>query len=172
MFERFTEDARRTVVAAQEEARRLHAGRIGTEHLLLGLLDQDTPTTAVLTRHGLSRDAVAAEVAERTGDLDAGALQTLGIDLDAVRERAEAAFGPGALDRGSPARTGHLPLTPRAKKVLELSLRETVAMRQRTITDGHIALGLIREGQGLAMAVLADRVDPEQLRADLRSALG
>jgi ATP-dependent Clp protease ATP-binding subunit ClpA len=174
MFERFTSQARETVVQAQAEARRLHAGRVGTEHLLLALLGQDTPTAAVLTRNGLDRDRVTAAVAVLTDDLDADALGTLGIDLDAVRERVEAAFGPGALDRrtGSRAPGGHVPFSPRAKKVLELSLRETVAMRQRTITDGHIALGLIREGQGLAMRVVADRgIDGDRLAGEIRTAL-
>lgn len=174
MFERFTHEARETVVQARVEARRLHSDRIGTEHLLLALLAQETPTTAVLARHGLDRESVTAAVAAGSDDdLDADALGTLGIDLDAVRERVEAAFGPGALDRrrGGPA-DGYLPFAPRAKKVLELSLRETLAMKQKSISDGHIALGLIREGQGLAMKVVADRgIDGERLAAEIRRAL-
>src|SRR5689334_21646364 len=100
MFEQFTDPARQTVVLAQDEARRLHHHYIGTEHLLLGLLDQDTPTTAVLSRHGLMREGTVAAVLAFTGEeaLDAAALGTVGIDLDAVRERVEATFGPGALD--------------------------------------------------------------------------
>jgi ATP-dependent Clp protease ATP-binding subunit ClpA len=176
MFERFTIEARQTVVGAQHEARLLHHGRIGTEHLLLALLAQPTPSGAVLARHGLSRaevsEAVVAYVG--TGDLDAEALTALGIDLDAVRSSVEASFGPGALDRpsGSKAAPGHIPFTPRAKKVLELSLREAIAMKSRSIADGHIALGLLREGEGLAMKVLADRgVDTVGLRRDLTAAL-
>jgi ATP-dependent Clp protease ATP-binding subunit ClpA len=176
MFERFTLDARLVVVEAQEEATRLHHGRIGTEHLLLALLRRSTPTAAVLARHGLTREGVASSVVGYvgSGDLDAAALTTLGIDLDAVRSSVEAAFGPGALDaagaRSGPA--GHLPFTPRAKKVLELSLREAIVLKQKAIGDGHIALGLIREGDGLAMKVLADLgVDAEALRRDLRTAL-
>jgi ATP-dependent Clp protease ATP-binding subunit ClpA len=176
MFERFTTEARQVVVGAQSEARTLHSGRIGTEHLLLSLLAQPTPSATVLTRHGLTRDAVAAAVVGYvgTGDLDAEALTALGIDLDAVRSSVEASFGPGALDRpaGSKGPTGHIPLTPRAKKVLELSLREAIAMKSRSIADGHIALGLLREGEGLAMKVLADRgVDPVELRRDLTTIL-
>ena len=177
MFERFTADARQAVVDAQEEAARLHHGQIGTEHLLLALLRiTGTPTAAVLARHGLAHDAVAVSVVAhvRSGDLDADALTTLGIDLDAVRATVEASFGPGALDaprRGSVSR-GHLPFSRRAKKVLELSLREALALSARSISDGHIALGLLRDGEGLAMKVLADLgVDTEALRADLRSAL-
>jgi ATP-dependent Clp protease ATP-binding subunit ClpA len=175
MFERFTSDARQTVVGAQIEARRLHDGRIGTQHLLLALLTQDTPTTAVLARHGLTHDAVAETIRGYGGDdLDADALTTLGIDLDAVRERVEATFGPGALDgtgrRDEPP--GHIPFSPRAKKVLELALREAIAGRSKSIRDGHIALGLLREGEGLAMKALHDRgVDPAALRRDLSAAL-
>src|SRR5919202_4709569 len=86
MLERFTSEARATVVGAQQEARRLGAERIGTEYLLLGLLEQDGPAAAVLTGHGLTRDAVAAAIVAHTGgdELDAEALGTLGIDLDAV----------------------------------------------------------------------------------------
>jgi ATP-dependent Clp protease ATP-binding subunit ClpA len=177
MFERFTQDARRVVVEAQEDALRLHHGWIGTEHLLLGLLRRSSPTAAVLARHGLTRDAVTASIVGYvgSGDLDAEALTTLGIDLDAVRTSVEATFGPGALDappgpRSGPA--GHIPFTPRAKKVLELALREAIALEQKEIADGHIALGLIRDGEGLAMKVLADLgVDIQALRRDLRDAL-
>ncbi len=153
MFERFRREARETVVQAQSEARRLHSERIGTQHPLLALLAQDTPTAAVLVRNGLSRDSVTAAVTGSTDARDADALGTPGIDLDVVRERVESASGP-------------------AKKVLELSLRETLAMRQKTITDGHIALGVIREGQGLAMRVLADRgIDGERLAGEIKLAL-
>ncbi len=176
MFERFTIEARQTVVGAQDEARRLRSGRIGTEHLLLALLNQPTPSTAVLTRHGLTRESVTEAVRSYVGDggLDAAALTTLGIDLDVVRNSVEASFGPGALDRPASATgpVGHIPFTPRAKKVLELALREAIAMKSRSIADGHIALGLLREGEGLAMKVLADRgVDPVELRHDLTAAL-
>ena len=173
MFERFTPEAREVVVLAQEEARTLRHDHIGTEHLLLALLRLDTATTAVLRRHGLDHDEVAEAVAAHLGgeDLDAEALRTLGIDLDTVRDVAEATFGPGALDarrrgkrRGVP---GHIPFTAGAKKVLQLSLREALAMRSRSISDGHIALGLLRGG-GTALALLREcGVDPAALRADL-----
>jgi ATP-dependent Clp protease ATP-binding subunit ClpA len=175
MFERFTQEARQVVTGAQVEARELHSGRIGTEHLLLALLAQaDTTSAAVLARHGLTHDSVAESVRGYVGgdDLDADALTALGIDLDAVRSTVEATFGPGALDTGRPASRGHIPFTPRAKKVLELSLREAIALKQKTITDGHIALGLLREGEGLAMKVLADLgVDTVALRRDVRTVL-
>ena len=177
MFERFTEEARQVVVRAQEEARRLHSHHIGTEHLLLGLLDQDSPTAAVLVRHGLTREPTVAAIRAFTGaeGLDAAARGTVGIDLDAVRDSVEAAFGPGALDSPGGARgpKGHLPFTPRAKKVLELSLREAIAGKSRSIADGHIALGLLREGEGLAMKVVHDRgIDAGALREEIRTALG
>ena len=179
MFERFTHSARQVVVDAQDEARRLHHGRIGTEHLLLALLAQHGNTSAeVLTRHGLTHDAVVGSIRSYigNGDLDAEALTSLGIDLDAVRTTVEATFGPGALDvpvsRGGRGVGGHIPFSPRAKKVLELSLREALALKQKTISDGHITLGLLREGEGLAMKVLADLgVDPVALARDVRAAL-
>jgi ATP-dependent Clp protease ATP-binding subunit ClpA len=180
MFERFTDDARQTVVRAQDEARRLHHGWIGTEHLLLGLLDlPGSPTAAVLIAHGLSRESVSEAVVAYVGseDLDEAALTTLGIDLAAVRSSAEAAFGPGALrpiGSAKPGRTqsGHIPFTGRAKKVLELSLREALALKSKTIADGHIALGLLREGDGLAMRVIADRgIDTATLREEIQTAL-
>ena len=178
MFERFTNEARQTVVQAQAEAAALRHPRVGTEHLLLGLVGQEaTPTSAVLTRHGLTRESVLESVSTLVGDLDAEALTTLGIDLEAVRDRVEEAFGPGALD--DPARqqsataAGHVPFNARAKKVLELSLREALALKHRHIADGHIALGLLREGEGLAMKVLADRgIDPAALRREITAALG
>ena len=179
MFERFTDEARQVVVSSQDEARQLHHNFIGTEHLLLGLLDQaDSPTRAVLERHGVTRTA-AIEVLRRFGgheQLDAAALGTVGIDLDAVRNSVEASFGPGALDTPTPdkgrAVTGHIPFTRRAKKVLELSLREAVAMKSGSIADGHIALGILRDGGGVAMKMLADRgVDPVALGEEIRTAL-
>jgi len=179
MFERFTEEARNTVVLAQQEARELHAGHIGTEHLLLGLVGQGgTPVADVLDRHGLDRASTIRAIARLTGDaaLDADALGAVGIDLDAVRERVEATFGPGALDAPGPGRgraqSGHIPFTPRAKKVLELSLREAVALKSKSIGDGHILLGVLREGDGLAMKVISERgIDAATLRQEVTSAL-
>ena len=179
MFERFAQEARQVVVQAQDEARQLRHHYIGTEHLLLALLDQEgSPTAAVLARHGLTKESTVEAVRCFTdGDgLDAAALGTVGIDLDAVRDSVEAAFGPGALDAPGPGRgrepKGHIPFTNRAKKVLELSLREAIALKSGSISDGHIALGLLREGEGLAMKVLHDRgVDTTELRRDLTAAL-
>ncbi len=185
MFERFTHEARNVVIGAPVEARALRHPRIGTEHLLLSMLAQAGTAARVLGEHGIGHAAVqeAVRTLGTADDLDADALGTLGIDLDAVRDRVEEAFGPGALDERPPDRStgargpggwwsGHIPFSPRAKKVLELSLREALAMRSGSITDVHILLGLLRDGDGLAMEVLRDRgVDPGRLRRDLTAVL-
>jgi ATP-dependent Clp protease ATP-binding subunit ClpA len=124
MFERFTDRARRVVVLAQEEARMLNHNYIGTEHILLGLIHED--------------EGVAAK-----------ALTSLGIRLPAVRRQVEEIIG-----HGKQAPTGHIPFTPRAKKALELSLREALQLGQNYIGTEHILLGLIREGDGVAAQVL------------------
>ncbi|WP_420639026.1 ATP-dependent Clp protease ATP-binding subunit [Candidatus Poriferisocius sp.] len=124
MFERFTDRARRVVVLAQEEARLLHHNYIGTEHILLGLIHEG--------------EGVAAK-----------SLESLGISLEAVRNQVEEIIGQGG---SSPS--GHIPFTPRAKKVLELSLREALQLGHNYIGTEHILLGLIREGEGVAAQVL------------------
>jgi ATP-dependent Clp protease ATP-binding subunit ClpA len=177
MFERFTEDARTVVLGAQRHAVALRHGYIGTEHLLLGLLDDpDAPVARLLGRFGIGRDWVTGEVERIVGrgepDLDADALATLGIDLDAVRERVERRFGAGALSGRTRCRRGGLgrvaPFTPRAKKVLELSLREAVALGDRSIGAEHVLLGIAREGDGVAAEILRSRgVDRATVRAAL-----
>ncbi len=124
MFQRFSDRARRVVVLAQEEARMLNHNYIGTEHLLLGLIQEG--------------EGVAAK-----------ALESMGMSLEAVRSQVEEIIG-----RGSSAPTGHIPFTPRAKKVLELSLREALQLGHNYIGTEHILLGLIREGEGVAAQVL------------------
>ncbi|HEY3722835.1 MAG TPA: ATP-dependent Clp protease ATP-binding subunit [Acidimicrobiia bacterium] len=124
MFERFTDRARRVVVLAQEEARLLNHNYIGTEHILLGLIHEG--------------EGVAAK-----------ALESLGISLEAVRAQVEEIIG-----HGGSAPSGHIPFTPRAKKVLELSLREALQLGHNYIGTEHILLGLIREGEGVAAQVL------------------
>src|SRR5260370_27220273 len=135
MFERFTDRARRVVVLAQEEARMLHHNYIGTEHILLGLI-----------REG---DGGAAK-----------ALESLGISLEAVRQHVEEITG-----QGQQAPSGQIPLTPRANKVLELSLREALQLGHNYIGTEHILLGLIREGEGVAGQVLVKLgADPNGIR--------
>jgi ATP-dependent Clp protease ATP-binding subunit ClpA len=124
MFERFTNQARRVVVLAQEESRNLNHNYIGTEHLVLGLLHEGQGTGA-------------------------RALESAGITLEAVRREVEARVG-----RGSEQQSGHIPFTPRAKKSLEMSLRESLALGQSYIGTGHILLGLIRKGDGVGVEIL------------------
>jgi ATP-dependent Clp protease ATP-binding subunit ClpA len=134
MFEKFTDRARRVVVLAQEEARMLSHDYIGTEHLLLGLVHEGAGVAVV-------------------------ALESLGISLDDVRRDVEEMIG-----RGQHELSGHIPFTPRAKKVLELSLRESQQLGAGYIGTEHILLGLIREGEGVAAQVLV------KLGADLNRA--
>ena len=162
MFERFTDDARAVVLRAQEQAAQTHAARIGTEHLLLALLDDDQgPTARALARLGVDAASVRAEAAAGAGapepGLDAGALATLGINLDEVRERVERAFGPGALARGTRAGGGRIPFAAGAKKSLELALREAIALGDRHIGAEHVLLGVLREEHGLGGRVLRAR---------------
>jgi ATP-dependent Clp protease ATP-binding subunit ClpA len=124
MFERFTDRARRVVVLAQAEARLLQHDYIGTEHILLGLIQEG--------------DGVAAQ-----------ALDALGVELETVRSEIVATIG-----EGSTVPTGHIPFTPRAKKVLELSLREALQLGHDYIGTEHLLLGLLREGEGVAAQVL------------------
>jgi ATP-dependent Clp protease ATP-binding subunit ClpA len=177
MFERFTEHARDVVVRAQAHARALEHGWIGTEHLLLALLDDaDGRPARLLAPWDVRRDWALGEIERMIGRgdpaLDAGALATLGIDLDEVRERVERTFGPGALSCRRPLRRrrrgGLIPFTPRAKKVLELSLREALALGDGFIGAEHVLLGMLREGEGVAAQILRSRgVD----RAAVREAL-
>jgi ATP-dependent Clp protease ATP-binding subunit ClpC len=127
MFERFTDRARRVVVRAQEEARRLDHDYVGTEHVLLALTHE-------------SIGGVAAKV-----------LESPGIGLEAVRQRVEEVVG-----RGGQARPGHIPFTPRSKRVLELALQESRALGHNYIGTEHILLGLIQEGDGVAAHVLSE----------------
>ena len=178
MFERFTQPAREAVVAAQVAARRLHHGWVGTEHLLLGLLAADDGIAArVLAARGVTAEAVEAKVGELIGGGvpdDSEALAAIGIDLDEVRRRVEASFGPRALERSGRrgGAGGHLPFCARTKKVLELSLREALRLHHNHIGAEHVLLGLVREGQGLAAQVLvALGADLEGIRAGVLSEL-
>lgn len=170
MFERFTGPARESVQRAQEEARQLRHPCIGTEHLLLGVASIDGPAAQALVARGLDPDTLRNRIKVLTDDgLDPDALASLGIDLERVREATEARLGPGALDkRRPPVKSGHLPLSRRAKKALELALRECVRLESGSIGTGHLLLGLIQEGEGLACQVLSEgRVDVDALRAEV-----
>jgi ATP-dependent Clp protease ATP-binding subunit ClpC len=142
MFERFTNRARRVLVLAQEEARLLNHNFIGTEHILLGLIHEG--------------EGLAAE-----------ALESLGITLQAAREKVEDAVGPaGSSTTGSP------PFSPGAKKVLELSLREALQLGHDSIDTEHMLLGLVREGEGVAVQVLLSLgADLSRVRSSVLSLL-
>ncbi len=176
MFERFSHEARQAVELAREEARHLGHVCIGTEHLLIGMLEVGGGAAAeALVARGLTVPALRERVVAALGEgLDRDALAAIGIDLDAVRAATEATFGPGALERRSRCRprTGHLPMSKRAKKVLGLALREAVCLHSDSIGSGHLLLGLLREGQGLGARLLADaHIDADALRSDVTGSL-
>jgi ATP-dependent Clp protease ATP-binding subunit ClpA len=210
MFERFTKEARAVVIGAQQEAVRLGHPVIGTEHLLLAMLDDGIGTAPVLRDAGVAKDRVEADIARlvdtvpddaRPGDgeseaaagpdtldeADAAALRAIGIDIDAVRAKIEESFGPGAMSvplvPGEASEGGwltsrrrrrgrHRRFSPRAKKVLELGLREAIRLKHGWIGPEHLLLGLLREGRGLAAAVLTRQgVDLDDLRRRTRAAL-
>jgi ATP-dependent Clp protease ATP-binding subunit ClpC len=129
MFERFTDRARRVVVWAQEEARTFNHNYIGTEHLLLGLIKEG--------------EGIGAKT-----------LTAVGVDLEMVRGELDIRVG-----RGASTPKGHIPFTPRAKKVLELALREAMRLGHNYIGTEHVLLGLLREGQGVGAQILMTRVD-------------
>lgn len=171
MFERFTEDARQVVTLAQDESRALGHRSIGTVHLLLSLSAGTGDGARALRDHGLEPDDLRARIRKLTGPggnpIDGAALATIGIDIDEVRRAVEAAFGAGALEGGHPV-SGHIPFTPQAKKVLELSLRCALALKHKHISSGHVLLGLIRSrgADNLALQVIADAgVDADALAA-------
>ena len=203
MFERFTDTARHVVVQAQADARRLGHNYIGCEHLLLAVAAVGEPASAVLGDQGVTPDRVEAAIlrtigrgqtADPLGDLDRQALAFIGIDVDVVRARIEAAFGPDALTRALPAACrsrrpawgkgplaeltrrrrrrrarrnaplpasagpapgGHIPFTPRAKKSLELSLREAKALHDNYIGVQHLTLALLAMKDGMVPVILS-----------------
>ena len=165
MFERFTTDARQAVVLAQEEAVALHHGWIGTEHVLLGVLRAGGDGARLLAGFGVDaagvRDDVVRIVGRGEDDIDPDALATLGIDLEAIRERVERGFGPGALSRRGRCRRGgvsmRMPFCRRAKKAIELTLREAISLGERDLRTEHLVLGLLREGDGVAAQLLTER---------------
>jgi ATP-dependent Clp protease ATP-binding subunit ClpA len=175
VFERFSQSARETVVAARSEARQLRHRYVGTEHLLLGLLDiterdatavgSSSIAATVLADAGLDAAYVRSQIirlvgdgADPLGEQEADALHAIGIDLDAVRSRLEESFGEGVLDqpRSEPP-AGRIAFTARAKKVLGLALKEARQLHSDSLECEHILLGLIREGEGVAAMILATK---------------
>ena len=230
MFERFTEEARALVALAVEHALRLGHRYVGGEHILLAAVTVGQPASAVLCAHGVTPELVEEEIVRRVGlgagaglfgGLDKDALATIGIDVDAVRARIEASFGPQALARAAqaahrdlrrrpsprpprmvrewrrrrrarramttvpapgprppeatgrycapgPRPTGHIPFTPAAKKILELTLREAVALNDSQVGVEHIVLALTTIKQGLVPQILSEADTPA---AALRTAI-
>jgi len=230
MFERFDDDARTVVVHAVEHALRLGHRYVGGEHILLAVVFASQPASMVMRAQGVTPDLVEEEIVRRVGlgagaglfgGLDEDALATIGIDLDAVRARIEASFGPQALARAAqaahrdprrrpgprpprlvrrwrhqrqarramisapapgprppeatgryrapgPRPSGHIPFTPAAKKILELTLREAVARQDSQIGVEHIALALTTIKQGLVPQILSAAGAPA---AALRAAI-
>jgi ATP-dependent Clp protease ATP-binding subunit ClpC len=143
VFERFTERAKQVVVLAQDEARALKHNYIGTEHILLGLLREE--------------EGLAARV-----------LESLDITVEEVRAQVARIIGPG----DEPIVSGQIPFTPRAKKVLELSLREALSLKHNYIGTEHILLGLVRENEGVAARILLDfGADAEKIRNEIMRVL-
>jgi ATP-dependent Clp protease ATP-binding subunit ClpC len=143
VFERFTERAKQVVVLAQDEARALKHNYIGTEHILLGLLREE--------------EGLAARVLER-----------LDVTVEEVRAQVARIIGPG----DEPIVSGQIPFTPRAKKVLELSLREALSLKHNYIGTEHILLGLVRENEGVAARILLDfGADAEKIRNEIMRVL-
>ena len=155
MFERFTDEARRAVVVAQEEARELRADRVEPVHLLLALTRDPSRGGSALRAAGVDHDRLAPVVAAVGDPLDPDALAALGVDLAQVRASAEAVFGAGALDRGRRSSGGHLPFADGSKRALEESLRAAVRRKERRLDSGHVLLGVLAVGDPTVGRVLA-----------------
>ena len=176
MFERFTDSARKCVTAAQEEARQLGHGYIGTEHLLIALAgDTQDLGGHILRQLDVTPEGLRGDVLRIVGrgGPDPDALASIGIDLDAVRARVEETFGPGALD--PPSRcgdtSGSLPFAPESKKTLELALRYAVQLGDNFIGSEHLLLALTRVSDGGAARLLHGRgITASQVEAAVRDA--
>ncbi len=190
MFERFTQQARSSVAAAQEAARSLQAAQLLPVHILLGAVtvaeESQSPLAVILAETGLTSAVLHTELqalgsATALGEQDAEALQSIGIDLDSVRRAVEEQFGPGALDADAPPsarrslfgrrKGGAIPFSRSAKSVLESSLREASARRDGYIGTEHIVLGVIRGGDPTARALISGHTDPAALAARIRNTM-
>jgi ATP-dependent Clp protease ATP-binding subunit ClpA len=174
-MKRFHSDARQTVLLARDSAKKLGADRIGSEHMLLAILDaDDNPARRILERHGLTYGAAYDMVRRMSANppLDAQALEAIGIDLEAVRGKLESVFGEGVLDAPKPSQRGrHQAFGQDARKTLELSLRESIALHSNYISTGHILLALIRADGGAAWVLREAGLDPKALREEVTAAL-
>ncbi|POM23866.1 ATP-dependent Clp protease ATP-binding subunit ClpC1 [Actinomadura rubteroloni] len=172
MFEKFAQSAREAVVQAQQAARAAGARRLGTEHLLLALADGDSEAAEALRAAGATPIRLRDAIHRGSDVLDADALRAIGVDLAAVRDAAEAAFGPGALDAPTsrPRRSGskHLSLTHETKKSIENALRLCLRTGGRRIEAEHLLLGVLMDGRYASVLLLTDEgVDVPVLAADV-----
>jgi ATP-dependent Clp protease ATP-binding subunit ClpA len=177
MFEQFAQSARQAVADARQEAAKAGQDQIRSEHVLVGLVREPGLAADALTAAGLDagllRDQLPHGDHEAPADLDAEALATLGIDLDAVRRAADAAFGPGALDRASVPGRFRMPLSPDAKQALIGAVRHAHSDGRRQISSGHLLLGILDQKRNGALTVLAGTgTDVAALRADIVRRLG
>lgn len=176
MFERFTRVAREAISAADTESRRLGHDYIGTEHLLLGVLVVgEGVASAALGRAGISWADVDAATRRRVAPrVDSGALASLGIDLDAVREAVDHTFGNGALDRALRQKSGRCgpSFLPSAKKVMELSLHEALALGHSYIGTEHLLMALLRASDTTAAAILRELAPDADIRALVLEEIG
>jgi ATP-dependent Clp protease ATP-binding subunit ClpA len=177
MFERFSRNARVSVVLAQEEARELDSDEIRPEHLLVGVLQSaGRDLSSVLGGHGLTADVIRDRLAagnssgDESFDDDAEALRSIGIDLRAVRDSVARTFGADAFDNAlrksgrRRRRRGHIPFTKPANKVLELALREALAHKDNWIGCEHIVLGILRGGDKFTLGLITEHVGTSVLR--------
>jgi ATP-dependent Clp protease ATP-binding subunit ClpA len=176
-FERFTRNARVAVMLAQEEARELQAREMGSQHLLLGILQAaGEDLSAILTGYGLTAEVVRARLAETSAgdqsfDEDADALGAIGIDLRAVRDSVARTFGADAFDNAlsrsgrRPRPRGRIRFSHGAKKALELALREALAHKDNEIRCEYLLLGILRGGDNAAIGLITEHVYTAQLRA-------
>ncbi|HXW44752.1 MAG TPA: Clp protease N-terminal domain-containing protein [Streptosporangiaceae bacterium] len=172
MLERFTSSARQAVVDAKYEAGRAGQEKVHSEHLLLALFSLPGEAAEAMTAAGLTADTLRARLPRGThpgpAALDADALASLGIDLDAVRRATDATFGRGALDRVMPPGRRRLPFADDAKRSLAGAARYSIRLGQRSITTGHLLLGVIDQPRNGALSLLADAgIDTAALRSDL-----
>jgi ATP-dependent Clp protease ATP-binding subunit ClpA len=172
MLERFAQTARQAVIDARQEAAWAGQDKVGSEHVLLGLLREPGPAADALTAAGVNAESLRARLPRGERDvragLDADALSTLGIDLDTVRRAADAAFGAGALERARLPGRRRLPWAQDAKHTLSGGAREAVHRNHRQITSGHLLLGILDQKRSGALTLLAQAgTDLDALRADV-----
>jgi ATP-dependent Clp protease ATP-binding subunit ClpA len=172
MFERFAAAARQAVTDAREEAGWAGQDKISSEHLLVSLLREPGPAADAMAAAGLDVESLRARLPRSTSeappDLDAEALATIGIDLDAVRRATDAAFGPGALDRAGWRGRARLPFAPDAKHTLVGAVRHAQQLSHRQISSGHLLLGILDQKGNGALTALADAgTDIAALRVDV-----